>query len=92
MTERLNIQKISSPVMGTSRVNQARRQTQDSPKKRFQEHFEDDQNEESEENRAGHAESSHRRKAKEKKNNGSDEKREPEPIYGNLGKRIDIVV
>ena len=91
MTERMNIQKILSPLLGTSRVNPVKRQNPDSPKKRFQKHFESSEDEEPNEGSTGKDEPTLERETTEKTKRES-RRRRPTPIHKDLGKRIDIHV
>ena len=92
MKERMDIPKILSPLLRTSRVNPVKRQNPDSPKKRFQKHFESNKDDESNEGSTGQDAPTPERETTEKTKRGSEEKRRPAPIHRDLGKRIDIHV
>lgn len=92
MADGLNIRKISSPIIGASRVDQAKKHNPDSNGKQFQRHLKDEKDEGSNEGSSAHTEPLDRKAKPDNKGHGSEEKMTPEPINGNLGKKIDILV
>lgn len=92
MAPELNIGKILSPIMSTSRVRAMKRQNRDSPKKRFHKHFEDENEKKSDEGSAKDAGLSRPEKEKGYLTSGSEDEKIQEPLHKDLGKQIDIHV
>ena len=90
MSEGLSIRKITSSIIGTSRVKAPRRQDSDSSGKRFQKQFEGEKDEMSSEDETTESEQTAEMKRKKKGKTASRSGDMPEPLNKNLGRKIDI--
>jgi hypothetical protein len=88
MTDGLNIRKMSSPLLGASRIKRTGREGRDSQKRPFQEHFEDKNENRSDDGSASDADRPERETKGEKGKDGS----ALGTLHKDLGKRIDIHV
>jgi len=92
MTDGLNIRKISSPIFGASRINATKRENQDSRKRSFQRHLEDEKEDKSDDDSASHTNGLQQEAGSKNGKDGSEGEKIQDPLYKELGKRIDIRV